>query len=98
MTDVTTARLTVRAEWDPEARVWIAESDDVPRLVTEADTIELLIERMQRMVPQLEDLNGAGGRDFPFELVTLEGDGMRARSDIMVEKFAVARARLRVPD
>ncbi|MGH9394255.1 MAG: DUF1902 domain-containing protein, partial [Terriglobales bacterium] len=26
--------IRVRATWDPEARVWVAESDDVPGLVT----------------------------------------------------------------
>ena len=27
----------VRAEWDEEAKVWVATSDDVPGLVTEAE-------------------------------------------------------------
>ena len=32
----------IRADWDPEARVWVATSDDVPGLATEADTLEAL--------------------------------------------------------
>ena len=30
----------VRALWDAEARVWVATSDDVPRLVAEPETWE----------------------------------------------------------
>ena len=32
--------ITVNAEWDPEANVWVATSEDVPGLITEADTLE----------------------------------------------------------
>lgn len=35
--------LFVRAEWDEEAKVWVATSDDVPGLVAEADTAETLL-------------------------------------------------------
>jgi predicted RNase H-like HicB family nuclease len=34
----------VNAEWDEEAAVWVASSDDVPGLATGADTLEALIE------------------------------------------------------
>ena len=37
----------VKSFWDEEARVWVAESDDVPGLATEAETIELLIEKLK---------------------------------------------------
>lgn len=60
---------TVRAEWDAEAGVWVAESDDVPGLVTEADTIERLIERLQVLVPELLELNGGVVDGGPIELV-----------------------------
>lgn len=61
---------TVRAEWDAEAQVWVAESDDVPGLVTEAGTFERLIERLQVLVPELLELNGVVAGDDPIELVT----------------------------
>jgi len=32
--------LFVRVEWDDEACVWVATSDDVPGLATEEDTME----------------------------------------------------------
>ena len=53
MSDSDLSALTVRAEWDSEAGVWVAESDDVPGLVTEADTLERLVERLRVLVPEL---------------------------------------------
>ena len=47
----------VRAEWDEEARVWVATSDDVPGLATEADTAELLVEKLKSLIPELVDAN-----------------------------------------
>ena len=43
----------VRARWDAEARVWWAESDNLPGLVTEAETQEALKDRLLRIVPDL---------------------------------------------
>ncbi len=37
----------VRADWDVEARVWVAYSDDVPGLATGADTPEDLVDEAQ---------------------------------------------------
>ena len=34
--------IVIHADWDPEASVWVATSQDVRGLVTEAETIELL--------------------------------------------------------
>jgi predicted RNase H-like HicB family nuclease len=62
----------VRATWDPEASVWVAESDDVPGLVTEADTFEALVSKLRVMIPELLEANGAlppNGDDLPFSLI-----------------------------
>lgn len=48
----------VRAEWDAEANVWVATSDDVPGLVTEAETLEALDSKLKAMVPELLEANG----------------------------------------
>jgi predicted RNase H-like HicB family nuclease len=40
----TNAMHHVRADWDPEAGVWVATSESVPGLATEAATIEALSE------------------------------------------------------
>ena len=47
----------VVAEWDDEARVWVATSDDIPGLVTEAETQDQLVARLQAMVPELLEMN-----------------------------------------
>jgi hypothetical protein len=39
----------IRAEYDPEAAVWVAESDDIP-LVTEAKTIKALRAKLPGMI------------------------------------------------
>lgn len=62
--------LFIRAEWDSEAEVWVATSDDVPGLATEADTLEALSDKLDVMVPELLDANGClDGLDVPFELL-----------------------------
>lgn len=65
--------LFIHAEWDDEARVWVATSDDVPGLATESETVEALIAKLEVLIPELLDANsnqtGAGG-DVPFELLT----------------------------
>ena len=62
--------LFIRAEWDDDANVWVATSDDVPGLATEAETIEELSAKLQTMVPDLLDANGfPDGPDVPFELL-----------------------------
>lgn len=48
----------VFAVWDEEAKVWVATSDDVPGLATEAETVELLLGKLRIMIPEL--LVGSG--------------------------------------
>ena len=50
--------LLIKLTWDPEARVWIAESDDVPGLVLESGSFDALVERVRFTVPELLELNG----------------------------------------
>jgi predicted RNase H-like HicB family nuclease len=50
--------ITVNAEWDPEALVWVATSDDVPGLVAEATSIEKLRPKLLAMISDLIELNG----------------------------------------
>lgn len=56
----------VTAFWDREADVWVASSDDVPGLVTEASTIEALTEKLKVMIPELCELNQieTGKKDY----------------------------------
>jgi len=63
--------LFVRAEWDEEAHVWVATSDDVLGLATEEDTLEGLVEKLKIMIPDLLDANGVEQEyEVPFEILT----------------------------
>jgi predicted RNase H-like HicB family nuclease len=62
----------VTAFRDPEASVWVAQSEDVPGLVTEADTVEQLVTKLRVMVPELLEANGVLETDItdvPIRLV-----------------------------
>jgi hypothetical protein len=66
-----TKPLFVRAEWDAEAHVWVATSDDVPGLATEESTIELLVEKLRRLIPELLEANDSlVDQEIPFELLS----------------------------
>jgi len=64
--------LFVRAEWDEEAMVWVATSDDVPGLATEAVTMEDLIGKLKVMIPELlmANNNTVIEDEVPFEIIT----------------------------
>ena len=50
-------QLEVRAFWDSEANVWVAESDHMPGLVAEAETVEQLALKLESLIPELLELN-----------------------------------------
>jgi hypothetical protein len=47
----------VTVTWDSEARVLVAESDDIPGLITEAENRDELLKKLTMMVPELLQLN-----------------------------------------
>ena len=59
----------VHAKWDDEAKVWFVEQSDIPGLVTEAPTAELLIQHVCELAPDLIELNSTDGNDVPVELL-----------------------------
>ena len=50
--------ITVRADWDDEANVWVATSGDVEGLCIEADTIEALEPKVLAAIHDMLELNG----------------------------------------
>lgn len=48
----------VTVQWDAEAGVWIATSDDIAGLVTEARSLDALYARVLEIAPELLDENG----------------------------------------
>lgn len=67
------AKIDVHAEWDVEAKVWIASSEDMPRLVTEAETLEVLQQKLAVMIPELLEADSVLAendiRNIPINLV-----------------------------
>lgn len=60
----------IRAQWDSEAGVWVAESEDVPGLVAEADSPDVLVQKLRTLIPELLELNGAtSGRTANFDVL-----------------------------
>ena len=44
-------------QWDSEASVWIATSEDVEGLVLESGSLDALIERVRVVIPELLSVN-----------------------------------------
>jgi len=61
----------VHAEWDDAAQVWVASSEAVPGLATEAETIEELIAKLKTLIPELLAANAVPHQlPVAFELLT----------------------------
>lgn len=50
-------KYTVEAFWDVETKVWVASSENIPGLVTEANNLEILTTKLKNIVPELLLLN-----------------------------------------
>jgi hypothetical protein len=48
---------TIQVHWDADAHVWWAESEDVPGLVAESETLETIVQDIRATVPELLRLN-----------------------------------------
>ncbi len=64
----------VDAFWDEDAAVWVATSDNVPGLATEAETIEALSQKLRAMIPDLLFANRMISDDYEgaitFQLIS----------------------------
>ena len=61
--------VVVRAEWDDEAKVWVADGTNLEGLVTEAESLEALRERLALVVPDLLDEYGEKDPDVAIEII-----------------------------
>ena len=77
--------IRVEAIWDGEAQVWVATSDDVPGLITEADTSEQLIKKLQVLIPELLQANGLISEhdpsDIPLHLLSKRTEMIKSRAN-----------------
>lgn len=60
--------LEIHAVWDDEAKVWVATSEDVPGLATEAETSDELVEKLKILIPELLEANSVLGSDTHAEI------------------------------
>ena len=76
--------IKVEAFWDEKAHVWVAYSDDVPGLITEAATMEQLMQKLKIMIPELLEANGLldgpGTIDIPIHLFGKWQEVIKAQS------------------
>ncbi len=56
-----TVLFKIYAVWKKEANVWVASSSDICGLETEAKTLQALEEKLNRIIPDLFQLNGIKG-------------------------------------
>lgn len=75
-----TARYTVQAYWDAEARRWWAESADIPGLVTEARSFDELVDRVLAVAPEIvsANLGTATGTDIAIQVTAQRTETVRA--------------------
>lgn len=70
--------IIVHADWDPEASVWVATTQDVRGLVTEAESIEALRAKLPGIVLDLLEENGISDLPASIEIVARASDPLPA--------------------
>jgi Domain of unknown function (DUF1902) len=60
--------IVVKADWDPEGEVWVATSADVPGMVAESPTIEML---RPKVIAMIEDLIEEGAVAFDLREISV---------------------------
>ncbi len=71
----------VEAFWDSDAEVWVATSDDVLGLVTEAENLEVLSEKIRVIIPELLTLNGVIS---PNEKTNIKWELITRRQELII--------------
>jgi predicted RNase H-like HicB family nuclease len=62
--------ILIRAVWDNEAAVWVAESPDLPGLVTEAESLNALDAKLPGLIRDLLEPDDDGEpSEVPIEVV-----------------------------
>jgi predicted RNase H-like HicB family nuclease len=70
--------IIIHADWDAEAGVWVATTQDVRGLVTEADSIEALRAKLPGMILDLLEENGILDRPASIEIIARASDRLSA--------------------
>jgi hypothetical protein len=70
--------MIVHADWDPEASVWVATTQDLRGLVTEAESIEALRAKLPGMILDLLEESGISDLPASVEIVARASDRLTA--------------------
>jgi hypothetical protein len=70
--------IIVHADWDPEASVWVATTQDLRGLATEADSIEALRAKLPGMIIDLLEESGSSDLPASIEIVARSSDRLTA--------------------
>lgn len=70
--------IVVHADWDPEAEVWAATTQDLRGLVTEAETVEALRAKLSGMILDLLEENGVSDLPASIEIIARVSDRLVA--------------------
>ncbi len=68
--------IIVKAEWDSDAKVWVATTEDIAGFVAEADSFDALQPRVMAVLADLIELNG-----FESDLVEIPVHIVASRTD-----------------
>jgi predicted RNase H-like HicB family nuclease len=70
--------IVIHADWDPEASVWVATTQDLRGLVTEAETIEALRAKLPGMILDLLQEEGVSDLPASIEIIARSSDRLVA--------------------
>jgi predicted RNase H-like HicB family nuclease len=70
--------IVIHADWDPEAGVWVATTNDLRGLVTEADTMEALRAKLPGMILDLFEESGDSDLPASIEIIARASDRLIA--------------------
>lgn len=70
--------IIVHADWDPEAAMWVATTQDLRGLVTEAESIEALRAKLPGMILDLLEETGSSDLPASIEIVARSSDRLTA--------------------
>jgi predicted RNase H-like HicB family nuclease len=73
-----TRPIIVTADWDPEARMWVATSRDLRGLVTEAESVEALRAKLPGMILDLLEEAGVSDPPASIEIIARASDRLIA--------------------
>jgi hypothetical protein len=70
--------IVIHADWDPEAAVWVATTQDLRGLVTEAASVEALRAKLPGMILDLLEEEGISDLPASIEIIARSSDRLVA--------------------